>query len=157
MAQQLALLQSRAGSRMVTNPPQFRTSGNPAMISKQLSQRLDRISVVTHVFRLQEWQKMAVSNMVAGRNIILTAWVIIECICCTLRSWVHEIFIHSRTVSLRWGDNYASKCSFDNFPHTNYISLWVENCQNHTLLFCCSLIPGRRFKKLENLWDRFAR
>ena len=73
MAQQLALLQSRAGSRMVTNPPQFRTSGNPAMISKQLSQRLDRISVVTHVFRLQEWQKMAVSNMVAGRNIILTA------------------------------------------------------------------------------------
>ena len=73
MAQQLSVLQSRAGSRMVTDPPQFRTSGNPAMVSEQLSHRLDSISAVTHGFSLQEWQKMAVSNMVAGRNLILTA------------------------------------------------------------------------------------
>ena len=43
------------------------------MVSEQLSHRLDSISAVTHGFSLQEWQKMAVSNMVAGRNLILTA------------------------------------------------------------------------------------
>ena len=41
-------------------------------------------------------------------------------ISCTLRSWVIEIFSHSRTVSPRLGDNYASKCWSDNF-HTQNI------------------------------------
>ena len=32
----------------------------------------------------------------------------------------------------------------------------VENSQNHTLMFCCSPIPGRRFEKLGKLWYRFV-
>ena len=39
-------------------------------------------------------------------------------ISCTLRSWVHAIFSHYRTVSPTLGDNYASKCTSDSFPHT---------------------------------------
>ena len=75
---------------------------------------------------------------------------------CTLRSWVHDIFLHSITVSPGSGGNYASKCSSDNFPHTKSMSPCVENSQNHNLMFCCSPIPVRRFEKLGKLWDRFV-
>ena len=77
-------------------------------------------------------------------------------LCCTLRSWVHDIFSHYRTVSPRLGDNCASKCCSDNFPHTKYMSPCVENSQNHTLMIRCSPIAGRRFEKLGKLWDRFV-
>ena len=77
-------------------------------------------------------------------------------ICCTLRSWVHENVSHYRTVSPRLGDNCASKCCSDNFPHTKYMSPCVENSQNHTLMIRCSPIAGRRFEKLGKLWDRFV-
>ena len=42
-----------------------------------------------------------------------------KCIHCTFRSWVHAIFSHYRTVFPQLGDNYAWKCSSDNFPHIN--------------------------------------
>ena len=50
----------------------------------------------------------------------------------------------------------VSKCSSDSFSHTKYTSSWVENFENHTLMFCCSPIPGRRFEKKGKLWDRFV-
>ena len=62
----------------------------------------------------------------------------------TLRSWVHEIFSQYRTVSPRLGDNYASKCSSDNFLHTKYVTPCVENCQNYIAMHCRSPISGRR-------------
>ena len=46
-----------------------------------------------------------------------------------------------------------SKYSSDSFPHTKYMSQCLENSQNHTLMFCCSPIPGRRFEKQGKLWD----
>ena len=52
-------------------------------------------------------------------------------LCCTLRSWVHEILSHYRTVSPRLGDNYVSKCSSDSFPHTKYVSPCVVKCQKY--------------------------
>ena len=76
--------------------------------------------------------------------------------CCTLRSWVHEMFSHYRTVTPRLGDNSLSKCSSNSFSHTKYMSSCVENSQNHTLMFCCSPIPRRRFEKRRKLWDRFV-
>ena len=57
-----------------------------------------------------------------------------------------------RTVSPR--DNCLSKCTSDSFPHTKYMSSSVENSHNHTLMFCCPPIPGRRFEKQGKLWDR---
>ena len=63
---------------------------------------------------------------------------------CTLRSWVHEMFIHSRTVSPRLGDNYASKFSSYNFPHTKYMSPCMKNCQNYIAMYSWSPIPGKR-------------
>ena len=77
-------------------------------------------------------------------------------ISCTLRSLVTEIFSHSRTVSLRLGDNCVSKCSSDSFPHTKYMSSCMENSQTHALMFCCSPILGRRFEKQGKLWGRFV-
>ena len=76
-------------------------------------------------------------------------------LCCTLRSWVHEIMSHYRTISPRLGDNCVSKFSSDSFPHANYVTM-PENSQNHTLMFHCSPIPGRRFEKQGKLWDRFV-
>ena len=32
------------------------------------------------------------------------------------------------------------------------MSPWLENFQNHTLMFRCSPIPGRRFEKQEKQW-----
>ena len=75
----------------------------------------------------------------------------VKTLCWTLRSWVHEILSQYRTVSPRLGDNCLSKCLSNSFPHTKYMSPCVENCQNHTLMFCCSLIPGRRFEKKSKL------
>ena len=77
-------------------------------------------------------------------------------ICCTLRSWVQKVFIHSRTVSRQLGDNYALKCISDNFSHTEYISPCVENSQNHTLIFHFSPIPRRRFENWENCGTDFS-
>ena len=54
------------------------------------------------------------------------------------------------------GRQLLSKCSSNSFPHTKYMSQSLENSQNHTLMFCCSLIPGRRFEKQGKLWDRFV-
>ena len=38
-----------------------------------------------------------------------------------LKSWLHEIFIHFRTVSPWLEDNYDLKCNFAIFPHTKYL------------------------------------
>ena len=77
-------------------------------------------------------------------------------ICCTLRSWVHKILSHYRTVSPQLGDNCVSKSRSDSFPHIKYMSPCVENSKNHTLMFCCPPIPGRRFEKQGKLWHRFV-
>ena len=76
-------------------------------------------------------------------NEVLVKFLIIL-ICCTLRSWVHAIFYHYRSVSPRLRDNYMSKCSSDNFPHKKYTSPCVENCQNNIAMHCWSPIAGRR-------------
>ena len=55
------------------------------------------------------------------------------CICCTFRSWVHEIVSHYRTVSPRLGDNYASKFSSGNFPHT---IIYITMCGKLSELNC---------------------
>ena len=65
------------------------------------------------------------------------------------------MFSHFRTVSPVLGDNYASICSFDCFPHTKYMSPCVENSQYHILMFCVSPIPGSRFKKEEKYGKYF--
>ena len=44
-------------------------------------------------------------------------------ICFTLRSWANAILSHFRVVSPGLGDNYVSKCSFDNVSHTKYITM----------------------------------
>ena len=49
----------------------------------------------------------------------------------TLRSWIHEIFSHDRTVSPRLGNNYALKCSFDNFTHTMYTTMHGKRSELH--------------------------
>ena len=41
------------------------------------------------------------------------------CLRSTLRSLVNDIFSHYKTVSPHFGDNYALKCSSDNFSHTH--------------------------------------
>ena len=76
-------------------------------------------------------------------------------LCSTLRSWVHNMFSHFRTVSPGLGDNYASKCSSANFPHTKYVSLCVEKSQNHTLMFHFSPIWGEGLKSKENYGTDF--
>ena len=77
-----------------------------------------------------------------------------KCLCCTLRSWVHAIFWHYRTVSPRLGDIHASKCSSDNFPHTKYISPCVKNFQNYITKQHWSPIAGKRSWNGEKLWDK---
>ena len=73
---------------------------------------------------------------------------------CILRSWLHDILIHSRTVSPQLEDNNESKCISNNFPHPTYMSPCVENCQNYISMYLCSLIAGKRSRKVENLWDK---
>ena len=73
-----------------------------------------------------------------------------RCICCTLRSWVNEMFTHSRTVSPRLENNYASKCISDNFPHTKYTSPCVEKCQNCIAMDCFSPIAVKSHEKKKN-------
>ena len=41
---------------------------------------------------------------------------------CTLRSWVHKILSHYKTVSQRLGEICVSTCSSNSFPHTKYMS-----------------------------------
>ena len=41
---------------------------------------------------------------------------------CTLRSWVHKMLSHYKSVSPRLGENCVSTCSSDSFPHTKYMS-----------------------------------
>ena len=52
----------------------------------------------------------------------------------TLRCWIHEIFIHSRTVSLLLEDNDASKCS-SNYFHTQNTCHHVRNTVKITLQY----------------------
>ena len=66
------------------------------------------------------------------------------------------MFSHFRTVSPGLGYNYASKSSFDSFPHTKYTSPRTEHSQNHTLMFDFSPIPGRRFEKQGKLWKNLS-
>ena len=82
--------------------------------------------------------------------------LIVVCISCTLRSWVHEIFPHYSTFSPRLGDNCVPTYSSDSFSHTKYLSSCMKNSQNHTLMFCCSPILGRRFEKQRKLWNWFV-
>ena len=56
-------------------------------------------------------------------------------------------FLRSWTVSPRLEVNKPSKCSSHNFPHTTYISPFVENCQNYIGMYRCSPIVGRRSEK----------
>ena len=65
-------------------------------------------------------------------------------ICCTLRSWINDIFSYNRTVSPWLGDSYVSKCYSENFSHTKYTSPCVENRQNYIEKQHWSPIAGRR-------------
>ena len=68
-------------------------------------------------------------------------------LCCTLRSWVHETFIHSRTVSPRLGDNYASKCSFWQFSsHKIYVTMRGKLSEPHFDVWLFSN-PGEKVQK----------
>ena len=99
------------------------------------------------------------SNILVGQIETLNSWylvLVIQILCFTLRSWVHEMFSHLKTVSPGLGDNYASKCSFDCFPHTKYTSPCVENSQNRTLMFSFSSILWRRFEKQGKLWENLS-
>ena len=84
-------------------------------------------------------------RLITHQNPKINSGQIFFYICCILKSWVHAIFSHYRTVSLQLGDNYASKCSSDNFPHTKYTSTCVENCQNYIAMHRWSSIAGRTF------------
>ena len=66
-------LQARAGVRMQISSPVFRTSGNSAPLSPSTSKIIDDITAKTHGFQLYDWQKIAIVNMKAGRNIFITA------------------------------------------------------------------------------------
>ena len=66
------------------------------------------------------------------------------CLCCTLRSWSRKIFVHFRTVSPQLEDNYSSKYSSDNCPHTKYMSTCTENCQNYIAFVSLFSIRGRK-------------
>ena len=76
--------------------------------------------------------------------------MVLERLCWTIRSWVREVVIHSRTVSPQGGDNYALKCSSENFPHRKYISPCVEISLTHTLIFHFSPILGGGSKNWGN-------
>ena len=72
-------------------------------------------------------------------------------LCSTLRSWVHNMFSHFRTVSPGLGSNYASKCSSASFPRMVTYILCVENCQNYILTHSCLPIPGRLLKNVKTI------
>ena len=63
------------------------------------------------------------------------------------RSRYYEIFVCFRTDSLRLEDKDALRYSFNNFPHTTYMSPWVENCRNYTLIFCCSPETSENYER----------
>ena len=67
---------------------------------------------------------------------------------CALRSWYHEISIHSRAVSPQLEDNIALKCTSDSFPRTQYMSQCVEKCPNYIAMYRCSPIAGIRSWKV---------
>ena len=76
----------------------------------------------------------------------------LKCICCTLRSWVHQISMLFRTFSPRLEDIDTFQCSSDSFPHWPHISGCVQNCQNYISMYRCSPIAGRRsWKSVPNL------
>ena len=85
---------------------------------------------------------------------------------CTLRSWVHEMFSHFRTVSPGLGDNcflhfmtfsprletnVALQCTSDSFPHMVIYILCVENCQNYISMHSCLPFAGRLFYNVSRL------
>ena len=72
---------------------------------------------------------------------IVCSW---QCICCTLRSWVHPILMLFRTFSPRLEDIDTFQCSSDSFLHWPHISGCVQNCQNYISMYHCSQIAGRR-------------
>ena len=80
-----------------------------------------------------------------------------ENLCCTIRSWYFKICICSRTVSPQLEDNYALKCSSDNFPYTYYMSLCMENYQNYITMYSCSPITGRRSWKEKKYGTNLSR
>ena len=43
---------------------------------------------------------------------------------CIIRSWLNEMFMHSRTVSLRLKDSSAAKCSSDNYSQKHIGHPW---------------------------------
>ena len=102
--------------------------------------------IATHATKF--WMLISIIQLIVFSCFAYGAFMMYCRFWCTLNSLFHEIVIHSRTVCSRLGDNYASKCSSNNFQHTTYMSPCLENCQNHTLMFGCNPIPGIRFKKL---------
>ena len=88
----------------------------------------------------------------------LIFFFLLDHICFTLRSWVHEVFSRFGTVSPGLGDNYASKCGSGIFPRTKYMSRCVEKSQNHILMHSCLPIPGRPCQNVRKLqWTQDLR
>ena len=76
-------------------------------------------------------------------------WILL---CCTLRSWVHQISMLFRTFSPRLEDIDTFQWSSDSFPHWPHISGCVKNCQNYFSIYRCSPIARRRsWKSVPNL------
>ena len=71
-------------------------------------------------------------------------------ICCTLRSWFHEIFSQYRTVSLQMGDNCVSKFSSDSFSHTKYMSSCGKTLRTTLWYFAVFQFWGKGLKSKEN-------
>ena len=111
---------------------------------------------------VENWSTKRIPLVGQCRSCVLSpeSWVLnLECtvvilfvICCTLRSWVHQIIILFRTFSPRLEDNDTLNCSFDNLPYWPYISGFLQKCQNYVLMNHCSPIEGKRsWKSVQNL------
>ena len=69
---------------------------------------------------------------------------------CTLRSWVHELFSHYRTVSPGLGDNCVNKCSSDSFSHTNICHYAWKTLKTTLWCFIVLQSQGEGLKSKEN-------
>ena len=80
--------------------------------------------------------------------------------CCCLLKLHSQIlgqwnFLTINNVSPQLVINSVSKCSSDRFSNTKFESSCVKKSQNHTLMFCCAPILGKRFEKQENYGTDF--
>ena len=64
----------------------------------------------------------------------------IRCLCCTLRSGLHEISTMIRTFPCGLENNHACKWISDNFPVITHMPALMENCRKSICMHGCSPI-----------------